>query len=86
MGAENPIRRTLTARESAELIGCSPRTIQRIAAEPRADFLARAAEQRERIMALRGQGLKYREIAEELGISPGTVSTTIHHAKPKQSN
>jgi DNA-directed RNA polymerase specialized sigma24 family protein len=37
-------------------------------------------------MDLRGKGLKYREIADELGISIGTVSTIIHHAKAKQAS
>ena len=81
MGAENPMRRTMTAREAAERVGCSPRTIQRAYAEPRHEFLARAAERREKVLALREQGLKYREIAEELKIPLGTVKTILHQAK-----
>lgn len=86
MGAENPGRRTMTAREAAERLGCSPRTVQRVMAEPREDFLARAAERRERVMALRGEGKKYREIADELGLPMGTVKTIIHQAKLKQAS
>lgn len=86
MGAENPIRRPMTAREAAERIGCSPRTIQRVAAEPREEFLARAAERRENVLALRSKGLKYREIADELGLPMGTVKTIIHHARVKQAS
>jgi DNA-directed RNA polymerase specialized sigma24 family protein len=86
MGAENPGRRTMTAREAAERLGCSPRTVQRVMAEPREDFLARAAERRERVIALRGEGKKYREIADELGLPMGTVKTIIHHVKQKQDS
>jgi transposase len=86
MGAENPIRRQKTAREVAEQMGCSIRTIQRIAAEPRDEFLARAAERRENVLALRGKGMKYREIADELALPMGTVKTIIHQAKQKQAS
>lgn len=86
MGAENPIRRPMTAREAAERLGCSLRTVQRVMAEPREEFLARAAERREAVMALRGKGLKYREIADELGLPMGTVKTIIHQAKLKQAS
>jgi DNA-directed RNA polymerase specialized sigma24 family protein len=76
----------MTAREAAELLGCTPRHIRRVVAEPREEFLARAAERRESVMALRGKGLKYREIADELRLPMGTVKTIIHHAKQKQDS
>ncbi|WP_427019553.1 sigma factor-like helix-turn-helix DNA-binding protein (plasmid) [Pseudarthrobacter sp. P1] len=85
-GARTPARRKVTAREAAELLGCSPRRIRAAVAEPREEYIARAAERRENVMALRAKGLKYREIADELGISIGTVSTIIHHAKLKQAS
>jgi DNA-directed RNA polymerase specialized sigma24 family protein len=71
----------MTAREAAELLGCSPRRIRAAVAEPRHEFLARAAERREKVLALRQQGLKYREIAEDLGIPIGTVKTILYQAK-----
>ncbi|MDF3313451.1 sigma factor-like helix-turn-helix DNA-binding protein [Rhodococcus sp. T2V] len=81
MGAKTPVRRKKTARELAEEFGASPRTIQRLIAEPREDFLARAAERRTRAVELREQGLKHREIAEEMGISIGAVGRLLHDAR-----
>lgn len=81
MGAENPVRRNRTAREVAERLGASPRTIRRIMAEPRDQFLARAAENRRRAVELREQGLKYREIAEKMGVTTGTVGKLLHDAR-----
>lgn len=85
-GAETPARRKMTAREAAELMGCTPRHIRRVVAEPRHEFLERAAERRESVLALRGKGLKYREIADELNLPLGTVKTIIHQAKVKQAS
>jgi DNA-directed RNA polymerase specialized sigma24 family protein len=81
MGAENPIRRTKTAAEMAARLGVSVRTIRNVVAEPRDDYLARAATNRKNAVGLRNQGLKYREIAEEMGCSIGTVSKLLHDAR-----
>ncbi|BDB63564.1 MULTISPECIES: sigma factor-like helix-turn-helix DNA-binding protein [Rhodococcus] len=86
MGAENPVRRTRTAREVAERIGASSRTVRRIMAEPREEYLARAAERRERVLELRAQGLKLREIAEEVGMTVGGVGTILHHARKAEQS
>ncbi|KAB2585283.1 replication protein RepB [Rhodococcus erythropolis] len=80
-GAKNPVRRKMTAAEAAERFGASTRTIQRLFAEPRDDFLDRAKARRQKAVELREQGLKYREIAEEMGISTGTVGRLLHDAK-----
>lgn len=81
MGAEKPARRKRTAREIAQRLGASERTVRRIVAEPRADFLARAAANRARAVELRGQGLLYREIAEQMGIPIGNVGRLLHDAR-----
>lgn len=81
MSAETPGRRTQTAKEAAKLLNVSERTIRNIVAEPWDDYIARAEERRARAVELRKQGLKYRQIAEQMGISKGSVGTLIHHAR-----
>jgi DNA-directed RNA polymerase specialized sigma24 family protein len=76
--------RKMSAREAAERLNCSPRYIRQVVAEPREEYLARAAERRDRVLALREQGMKHREIAEQLGIKQGTVSAILWHAKRRQ--
>lgn len=77
MGAENPGRRTMTAREAAERLGCSPRTVQRVMAEPRHQFLARAAERQLRAAEMKDQGKSYREIAESLECTPKAAENLV---------
>ncbi|MGW4125762.1 replication protein RepB [Nocardia sp. NPDC004711] len=77
MGARNPVRRAKTARELAEEFGASSRTIQRMIAEPREDFEARAQAKQARAQELRAAGMKYKQIAEEMGISIGSVSVLL---------
>ena len=78
MTAANPQRRKQTARELAERFNRSPRTIRRVMAEPRADFESRAAARHEQIRTLRDQGLSMRAIADEIGVSVGTVHYALH--------
>jgi len=78
MTAMTPARRTKTARELAKQFGVSPRTIQRAIAEPRAEYDARTAARHERISELRAEGLSYRAIAAELGVSVGTVHYALN--------
>lgn len=81
MTAEKPRRRKITAREAAKRFGVTERTIRRIVAEPRAEFLQRARQRRARAVELRLQGLKYVEIAAEMECAVGTVSTLLHEAR-----
>lgn len=84
-GAETRARRTMTAKEGAARLGVSPRTIQRIIAEPREEFEARARQRRERAAELRASGLKYKEIAEEMDISIGMVGSLLHDARKHEA-
>lgn len=81
MTAQMPIRRTKTARELAEKWGVSERSVYRRVAEPRAEFLARAAERRAKVVELRATGLTLAQIADETGYPLGTVGRLLHEAK-----
>lgn len=76
-------KRTQTARELADRFGVSVRTIQRTVAQPREDYLADAAARRERIHAMRAEGLSMRAIAEREGVTVGAVHYALH--KDRQS-
>ncbi|MBF6150268.1 helix-turn-helix domain-containing protein [Nocardia nova] len=79
--AETAARRSMTAREGAERLGVSPRTIRRMVAEPRADFEARARDRRTRAAQLRNAGHSYKEIAAAMDCSTGTVGTLLRLAR-----
>lgn len=76
-------RRPRTARELAAEHGVSPRTIQRAVSESREDFEARAALRRGRAAQLRAGGATYREIAEALDCSTGTVGRLLHEHRER---
>ena len=80
-GAQAKQRRTITARELAERLGSSERTARRLIAEPRDEFLERAKVRRDRVVSLRNQGMKYRDISEEMGITIGAVGRILHDAR-----
>ena len=81
-------RREVTARELAARIGSSERTARRLVAEPRSEFLARAAANRARAVELREQGHTYAEIAITMHLPIGSVGKLLHaarkHAATKQ--
>lgn len=83
MTAENPRRRPTgtTARQIAEKYGLSVRHVMRIAAEPRTEFLARAAERRTRAAELRRRGYTHARIAAELGCTPGAAGALLALAR-----
>ena len=74
-------RRTVTARELAEQFGVSPRTVLRMVAEERATYEGRSRQRRDQIVELHRQGLKGYEIARELSVSAGLVSTRLKEAR-----
>lgn len=79
----DPKGRPLTAREAAERLGTSERTVRRWRAESREDFETRAAVRRERAAELRAGGATYREIADELDCSTGTVGRLLHEHRKR---
>lgn len=80
MTAMRPGRRNGTARELAQRLGVSERTIRRYVAEPRDQLEARTSARHERIRELRTEGKSYRAIAAELNISIGTVHYALNKA------
>ena len=66
-----------TAREMAAKVGVSVRTAQRWTSQPRDEYLAAAAQRREKIRALRAKGLSMRAIAAEVGCGVGTVHRAL---------
>ena len=81
MGAEVAARRPLTARQTAERLGVSVRLVQKMVAEPRPDYVARANQRRAEIVQLHRLGLKQVEIALRLNVSKATVSTRLKEAR-----
>ncbi|MDN5559851.1 MAG: helix-turn-helix domain-containing protein [Ruaniaceae bacterium] len=77
-------RRARTAAELAAEYGVSPRTIQRDVAERREDFEGRAAARRARAAALRAGGATYKAIADEMGVSTGTVGRLLHEHRERE--
>lgn len=75
------VRRNTTAREIAQRVGVTERTIRNIVAEERAVYEARAQEIREQIIELRRQGMKQVPIAQKLGITQGLVSIRLKEAR-----
>lgn len=78
-----PDQRPKTARELAEALGVSERTITRRWAEPRAMYVQRAAERRQRVAALRKEGMTFPEIASEMEISVQAAKNLAQRAKQK---
>ncbi|WP_219564233.1 hypothetical protein [Salmonella enterica] len=70
--------RNMTAREAAQKFGKSPRTIQRLVALDRDEYLERAAERRQKVYDMRDTGAKWQEIAEAMGVSYGAVRSLYY--------
>ncbi len=79
MSTPTRARRKMTARELGEKFGRSPRTIRRIIAEERSEWLARAEQRHQQIRELRAtRGMSMRAIAAELGCSASTVHRALN--------
>lgn len=80
MGAVKPIKRKHTARELAERLGVSERTIQRLMAQPRAEFEAEAHVRQDEALRLRESGLKWSEVGNQMG---GISASAAHQLATK---
>ena len=74
-------QRKVTASELSARYGVSERTIRRLVAEERCEYLSRARKRRDQIIALHRQGLTQHAIADQLGITRQLVSLRIREAR-----
>jgi DNA-directed RNA polymerase specialized sigma24 family protein len=88
MTAQIPERRSRSAREIAEQLHVSPRTVRKAMAEPRSEFLARSAERQRKASEMKDEGLTYRQIAARLDCTPKAAEHLVlrgRQAKAKQA-
>lgn len=85
MSAQVPQRRTKKAKDLAEQFDISARQVRRRMAEPRHEYLARAAARREQAAQLQRQGLTYPQIAEIMGCSASHVGRILHDHRKRQT-
>ena len=85
MGAEQPRRRKMTAREAAARFGVHPRTIRKVVAEPRDEWEARGRARQEEALALREQGLSYAELGRALGVSRDAAAGLVRRGRQRQN-
>lgn len=85
MAAERPQRREVTTKEAAQRFGTSERSVRRIVAEPRGEYLARAANLRAEVIHLREvEKLSYKEISEQLGIPASSARRIITEVRKQR--
>lgn len=77
-------RRKKTARELAEKFGISERYVRKLAAEPRAEFEARAAARQDEALTLRAKGLSYLQIATVLGCNRNTAVGLVRRGNARR--
>lgn len=73
-------RKNYTISALAQKIGRSPSTVVRWTSKPRDEYLRQAENRHKKIQQLRETNKTYQEIADELGVSIGTV----HYALKKK--
>lgn len=86
MSAKVPRRRDKKAKELGEQFGVSARQIRRLVAEPREEYVGRAAARRAQIVRLREQGLSYQQIAETVGCPIGSVRSGLYTHRRSESS
>ncbi len=73
----------MTARQVGAKYGISPRTVQRLIAEPRDDFEARARARQDEALALIESGLTYRQVADRMETTRGAAAGLVHRARTR---
>lgn len=76
-------RRKATAREMAARLGVSDRTIRRLVAESRDDYISRAEQRRLAAVELREAGESWAMVAEKLGTSVDGAKALGQRAKKR---
>lgn len=70
--------RNITAKEAAKKIGRSPRTVRRLVALDREDYLKKAEERRQKVWNMRATGCSWEEIAEALDTTYGGARSLFY--------
>jgi hypothetical protein len=83
VSAERQLRRKVTAKAAAQKLGVSERTIQRIVAEPRADYEARTRARQDLALHLREQGLSWADVGRDLGCSSDAARVAANRARTR---
>lgn len=84
--AEVQRKRKYTAREGAALIGRSPRTVQRLVAQPRSEWLQEQFERRERIRAFHDEeGHSWTQTAQHFKLHVDTVKQHAYRARKERA-
>ena len=69
MTALHTVKRNKTAKEMAQRLNISDRTVRKLIALPREQYEQTAADRRRQAYELRSQGLKWQQVADKMGCS-----------------
>ena len=86
MTARAPQLRTKTAREVAEKLGVSPRTVRRYVAAPRNWWEEQRRALRAKAISLRETGMTWQQIGEALGCSSEAARALGRRARAERSS
>jgi len=79
-------KRKHTAADMAEQFGVSRRTVQRIMAQPRDEYVAEAHARQGKALSLRESGMKWHEVGAEMGgISASAAYRLAAKAKARRA-
>ncbi|EGZ7419269.1 plasmid replication protein [Escherichia coli] len=81
MTAMHKIKRELTAKEMAKKLNTSERTVRSLIAMPRKDYEEEAESRRRKAFLLRQNGMKWKEVAEEMNTTLDAVKSLAKRYK-----